>query len=108
MQPSSCLLNIINDFLRMLFDFHQTQNSRKPGTVHATYLLDGVSLPSYELTVNGTQSDGEDVHMRSSPYMSSSMPQEGHDEKRIPTRKVMLAREEDLEGKDKNIAHAVI
>jgi hypothetical protein len=29
----------------MLFDFHQKQNAKKPGSVHATYLITGTRTP---------------------------------------------------------------
>ena len=85
--------------VRMLYEFHQAQNSKKPGSVFATYLLDGVPLVLKESSKNGYQVVGEDVHMQSSPYMSSSMPQEGNDEEETPSRRVILAGEDDLQGK---------
>lgn len=84
----------------MLYEFHRVQNSRKLGSVYATYLLDGVPNNVVESSVNGHQEQGEDVHMQSSPYMNSSMPQESNEEDAVPSRKIMLAREEDLEGRE--------
>lgn len=82
----------------MLYEFHRTQNFKKPGSIHATYLLNGVpSIPRGSST-DGHQADGEVTHMQSSPYMSSSMAQEDIEEENISSRKVILAREEDLEG----------
>jgi DNA polymerase delta subunit 3 len=47
----------------MLYDFHKTQNDRRPGAVHATYLVygskDGVPRPSY--------GSDDDIEMASSP-----------------------------------------
>lgn len=82
----------------MLYEFHHAQNSKKPGSVYATYLIDGVPHIMKEPNDNGHPHDGEDISMQSSPYMSSSMPQEENDEDKISLRKVILAKEEDLEG----------
>ena len=82
----------------MLYDFHQKQTSTKLGSVHATYLVDGVLNNTKALSVNRQESDIEDMHMQSSPYMSSPMLQERNGEDCTPTRSIMLAREEDLEG----------
>lgn len=90
---------LVEPIVRMLYDFHRSQTSKKPGSVHATYLLDGVPPNSREPSVNGNQQDGEDVHMQSSPYMSSSMPQGEDEDNVIPYRKIILAREADLEGR---------
>ena len=84
----------------MLYEFHHAQNSKRIGSVHATYLLDGVPRVVKESNDTGYQPEGEDIHMQSSPYMSSSMPQEDGEEDKIPSRKIMLAREEDLKGKE--------
>lgn len=92
-------LRLIEPIVRMLYDFHRSQTTKKPGSVHATYLLDGVPQNSREPSVNGNQQDGEDVHMQSSPYMSSSMPPGEDEDNVIPYRKILLAREADLEGR---------
>lgn len=83
----------------MLYEFHQTQASEKPGSVHATYLVDGIPIVAKKHSTNGHQQEGEDVHMQSSPYMSSSMPQAEQEEDEVPQRSIMLVREGDLEGK---------
>lgn len=83
---------------RMLFDFHRLQNSKTTGSVHATFLIDGIPKTVKEPSVNGHQADREDAHMQSSPFMSSSMPQEDTEEDTIPIKVVILAKEEDLEG----------
>jgi DNA polymerase delta subunit 3 len=84
---------------RMLYEFHQTQYSKKPGSVHATYLLDGNAVATKETPVNEHQQHGEDVHMESSPYVSSSMPQAEQKEDGVPQTNIILVREEDLQGK---------
>ena len=84
---------------RMLYDFHQKQNAKKPGTIHATYLLSGTKRPEDPIPLNGdAKKDGEDDYMLSSPFMSSSMPQpeEGTGESSVLS--ITLVREEDLEG----------
>ncbi|KAL2039809.1 hypothetical protein N7G274_007209 [Stereocaulon virgatum] len=81
---------------KMLYDFYQKQTSKKPGSVHATYLIDGVPKSKNESNVNGQQKDSEDMQMQSSPYMSSSMPQDDNEQDRIHIRSIVLAREEDL------------
>jgi DNA polymerase delta subunit 3 len=84
---------------RMLYDFHQKQNAKKPGTIHATYLLSGTRRPEDPIPPNGdAKKDGEDDYMQSSPFIGSSMPQleEGTGESSVLS--ITLVREEDLEG----------
>ena len=85
---------------RMLYDFHQTQNARKPGSVHATYLLHGTAR-AMPAPPEESQQDGQDAYMQSSPFVSSSAPQEESIQEIPPVKLVTLAREEHLEG----IAH---
>lgn len=83
----------------MLYDFHQHQNAKKPGTIHATYLLSGTKRPEDPITLNGgVKKDGEDDYMQSSPFMSSSMlqPEDGTGESSVLS--ITLVREENLEG----------
>ena len=82
----------------MLYEFYSTQKTKKPGSVNATYLLNGVPEVAKEPRVNGHQKDGEDTHMQSSPYMSSSAPQQDDQEEAAPSISIVLANEEDLEG----------
>ena len=81
----------------MLYDFHHTQNGRKPGSVHATYLLTGSASPK-SIPAEEKHQDGEDAYMQSSPFMSSSLPQEESIHEAPPVKVITLAREEDLEG----------
>ncbi|KAL9130635.1 MAG: hypothetical protein Q9175_006970 [Cornicularia normoerica] len=83
----------------MLYEFYSTQTTKKPGSVHATYLLDGVSRPVRESSVNRHQQDGGDMHVQSSPYMSSSIPHQEDQEDAFVPRSIVLAKEEDVEGK---------
>ena len=84
---------------RMLYEFHHSQASRHPGSVRATYVLDGVPRITKDLGAHVAQHDGDDVHMQSSPYMNSSMQQREAEENETPQRSVMLAREDDLHSK---------
>jgi DNA polymerase delta subunit 3 len=90
----------------MLFDFHQTQNAKKPNSVHATYLITGRRrTPEDASGANATNGrDGGDVDMRRSPFMSS-MPHtnedgEEEDEAEEPVKEttILLVREEELQG----------
>tara|TARA_R110002003_G_scaffold595_14_gene20823 strand:- start:9396 stop:9830 length:435 start_codon:yes stop_codon:yes gene_type:complete len=81
----------------MLFDFHQQQNAKKPNSVHATYLVTGRKrIPPHP---NGAHSkDGEDVAMRSSPFMSSMPEPDESAEEPIGRTAVVLVREEELQS----------
>lgn len=81
----------------MLFDFHNTENGKKPNSISATYLISGVQATQKFPAANGGAKDGEDIVMRSSPYMSS-MPQSEEKEASMRTTCFVLAREEDLDG----------
>ncbi|KAL8915618.1 MAG: hypothetical protein Q9172_006835 [Xanthocarpia lactea] len=93
------LNNKANVAKRLLFQFHKQQNSKKPGSVHAVYLVTGFTIPVTPTDLPQTeQADGEDAHMQSSPFMSSSMPQQEDEEEPLAVKTVTLCREEDLEG----------
>lgn len=79
----------------MLYDFHRTENAKKPQSVNATYLITGVRRPPEKSTANGVKKDDDDEVMQSSPFMST-MPQPEDIEKPIRTTSFVLAREEDL------------
>ncbi|KAL4892268.1 DNA polymerase subunit Cdc27 [Aspergillus ambiguus] len=85
---------------QMLYDFHRNENSKKPRSVNATYIVTGVQKPPVPaVTTNGTRdaTNGNEV-MPSSPYISSSMPnQDDAAVDAVPTLSVVLAREEDLD-----------
>jgi DNA polymerase delta subunit 3 len=85
----------------MLYEFHQHQNAKKPGTIHATYLLSGMKRPEGPMALNGgAKKDGEDDYMQSSPFMSSSMPQPEDGTGESSVLSITLVREEELEGED--------
>jgi len=88
----------------MLFEFHRQQNAKKPGTIHATYLLSGTKLEALQPT-NGTKKDGEDEYMQSSPFMGSSMPQSGEDNGSTGVLTITIAKEEDLESLKSKYSH---
>lgn len=73
----------------MLFEFHKWQNDKRPGSLHATYLVYGTNKPSGD-------EDG-DVDMTSS-QMSEDYPPLRFSEE-VHTETLTLAREEQLEGK---------
>ncbi|KAF7910578.1 hypothetical protein BELL_0121g00150 [Botrytis elliptica] len=85
----------VNTAKEMLFEFHRVQNAKKPGTIHATYLIGGTKrkeAPEVE-----AQKDGEDDYMQSSPFVGSSMPQLEGITGEGSTFSITLTREEDLE-----------
>ena len=99
----------------MLYDFHQKQNAKKPGSVHATYLLTGKKRPKPSQYTNGTLSqDGADSFMQSAPFTSSiPEPEEATEEATeevIPVTSIILVKEEDLEGKlvQINLGHDIL
>ncbi|KAJ0419042.1 DNA polymerase subunit Cdc27 [Aspergillus carlsbadensis] len=84
---------------QMLYDFHHAENTKKPRSVNATYILTGIQKA--ESTANsagakGTSGDGDEI-MPSSPYIPSSMPNQEATTDQIPISSVLLVREEDLE-----------
>ncbi|GKZ58720.1 hypothetical protein AnigIFM49718_004549 [Aspergillus niger] len=82
---------------QMLFDFHRNENSKKPNSVNATYIITGVQkAPETPSTTNGAQ-DSFDGIPQSSPYISSSMPNQDVATDEIAMSSVVLVREEDLE-----------
>jgi DNA polymerase delta subunit 3 len=84
-----------------MVEFHGKQNAKKPGCVHATYLVSGTRREQPEAQPNGThpQQDGEDTVMQSSPSLPSSSiphPEESQEEPAL-VKTILLAREEHLE-----------
>ncbi len=84
----------------MLYEFHRQQNGKKPGTIHATYLLSGTKRVEELVPRNGeVKKDGEDDYMQSSPFLASSMPQIEDGSGAANVLSITLVREENLEGK---------
>lgn len=82
----------------MLYEFHRQQNGKKPGTIHATYLISGTKRKEPEPINGSAEQDGEDTHMQSSPHFSSSMPQPEESLEESGVLSITLVREENLEG----------
>lgn len=80
---------------RMLFEFHRQQNAKKPGSIHATYLLCGIRRKE-ETSAITVEKDGDDVHMQNSPFMSSMPHMEGEQEV-TAVQTIILVKEEDLD-----------
>jgi len=81
----------------MLFEFHRQQNAKKPGTVHATYLLSGTKQEELQTPIPTITKDGEDEYMHSSPFVTSSMPEQ-ESLSSVHTTTISLVREEDLDS----------
>jgi len=83
----------------MLFEFHRQQNAKKPGTVHATYLVAGSMHTNDQPPANDQHSkDGEDSIMQSSPAFRSSPPPNPQEvAEDTPVLSITLVREEDLD-----------
>ena len=74
----------------MLYDFHQSENSKKPGTVHATYLVYGTKNDRKPQTRTGEDGDVE---------MASSFPETDSIADIVPTYSLSLVPEEQLKGR---------
>jgi DNA polymerase delta subunit 3 len=88
----------------MLYDFHRKQNSKKPGSVHATYIVSGTKTVTQTSPIQSqSQQNGEDSVMQSSPPLPSSSMQPNDEEATTVVRihSVMLVKEEDLEQASK-------
>ena len=85
----------------MLYDFHHNENNKKTNSVNATYILTGVQkAPEPTSATNGVQDSFDESNgiPQSSPYVSSSMPNQDAVADDIAISSVLLVREEDLEG----------
>lgn len=71
----------------MLFEFHKSQNARKLGSVHATYLVYGTK---------STEEPGLQVQADGDVEMSSSMPESVPEQ--IPILTLSLVEEGQLKG----------
>lgn len=92
----------------MLYEFHRTQNAKRPSSVHATYLV--IGRKRRQTTHNGVHiKNEEDMPMESSPIPSSLPVSESEQEvEQIPTTSVTLVKEENLEGKFANYSDWII
>lgn len=92
---------------QMLYEFHRKQNSKKPGSVHATYLITGTKQHPSSSNAIASQDDGQDTTMRSSPPLpSSSYPQPDEEvADNIPIRSIMIVKEEHLDQAKAEFTH---
>jgi DNA polymerase delta subunit 3 len=84
---------------RMLYDFHKTQNAKRPASLHATYLVSGTEKVERPVSDSKAAHD-DDIQMTSSPF-PGSWRDKSHEEyliSNIPVNAVKLVREEHLEG----------
>lgn len=84
----------------MLYEFHRKQNAKKPGSIHATYLLTGIQKAQHGSQSQVEQSrDIQDVVMQSSPPIPGSSAPEINESPtdNPPVRLMLVAKEEDLE-----------
>ncbi|PGH23726.1 hypothetical protein AJ80_02154 [Polytolypa hystricis UAMH7299] len=88
----------INLAKRMLYEFHRSENAKKPQSVNATYLITGIQKPQEKRPLKGHLArDGEDEVMQSSPFMSSQLVDEDAEEEETHrVTSVLLVREENL------------
>jgi DNA polymerase delta subunit 3 len=76
----------------MLYEFHRSQNAKRPGVVHATYLVYGTKTASDGSSASQNGTDG-DIEMASSPPEAESLAEV------VPTFTMSLVPEERLKGK---------
>ncbi|KAK3380124.1 DNA polymerase subunit Cdc27 [Lasiosphaeria ovina] len=79
----------VNVAKQMLYDFHKTQNEKRPGVVHATYLVYGIKASTGAVSRSQNGADG-DVEM------ASSMPDAESLAEVVPTFTLSLIPEEQL------------
>jgi DNA polymerase delta subunit 3 len=84
---------------RILFEFHSKENTKKPQSVHATYIISGIQKAPEPPVTNGHAKSDEDEVMQSSPYLPSSMPNQDAASELPRIASIILAREEDLDGR---------
>ncbi|KAI2475571.1 dna polymerase protein [Pyrenophora tritici-repentis] len=82
----------------MLFEFHKKQNARKPGSVHATYLITGT--PRRSNSVNNRSTN--DTDMKSEESDDSDFANDSDDEdtpapRGVRETHIVLVQEEELE-----------
>jgi DNA polymerase delta subunit 3 len=100
----------VNAAKRMLYDFHTHENAKRPGSVHATYLLagykkvNGKEKSSSENRQNGVHHEDEPVPSSPPPFTSSMLQSsqqniiDNGDLEASPVRTITLVREELLDG----------
>ena len=100
----------VNAAKRTLYEFHAHENRRKPGSVHATYLLAGTRKPEEKPPAvsghaNGVKGDEEPIPSSPPPFTSSMLEssQPGENTQQVeheivPVKNILLVREEALQG----------
>lgn len=91
----------------MLYDFHRSENAKKPHSVNATYLIVGVpSRGAKNPAPNGTADDGDAEMTEGSSFMMSSQLQDlsldgepgSYGSASVSVTTVALVREDELDG----------
>ncbi|WEW61198.1 CDC27 protein [Emydomyces testavorans] len=87
-----------NHAKRMLYEFHRHENSKKPKSVNATYLITGVLEKLAGGPIRKRLGDGDDEIMQSSPFVSSQLvPEDESSDEEIPVTSILLVKEEELD-----------
>ena len=76
----------------MLYEFHRSQNAKRPGAVHATYLVYGTKKATNPPSESQDAGDG-DIEMSSSAMDTDSLSEV------VPTSILSLVPEEQLKGR---------
>ena len=76
----------------MLYEFHRSQNAKRPGAVHATYLVYGTKRATSAPSESRNGTDG-DIEMSSSAMEVDSLTEV------VPASILSLVPEEQLKGK---------
>jgi DNA polymerase delta subunit 3 len=79
-------------FGRMLYDFHKSQNGKRPGSVHATYLVYGTRKDEHGGSQPKPSQDDNDIDMM------SSMPEPEENDDPVPVLTLSLVPEDRLNG----------
>lgn len=90
---------------RMLYEFHRSQNARKPGSIHASYLIAGAWKPEWA-TKDAGASNGDTVTSATDSFgtlPSSSVPEPESQTEQIPTTCFTLVKQEHLESPSTNV-----
>ncbi|KAK3944804.1 hypothetical protein QBC46DRAFT_455861 [Diplogelasinospora grovesii] len=77
----------VNTAKQMLFDFHRTENQKRPGSVHATYLVYGIRRSD---RTSSQQSEDGDIDMMNVPPNGEALSET------VPTSTLTLVEEGDL------------
>ncbi|KAI9751623.1 MAG: hypothetical protein M1815_001039 [Lichina confinis] len=85
----------VNTAKEILHEFHQQQNSKKPGSVHATYLISGIRHLAVAPEENNDPMEVDGLPSSSFPVSSLPSQESGDDERIVSS--IVLVKEEDLE-----------